>query len=549
MRAFDATTDRLHVRGGAGGGPLVSVVLPTHNRRRYLGGALAGVLAQTHRNLEVLVVRDGGQEVADVVRSFQDPRVVFIDRKDNRGKPHSLNEALSRATGKYIAYMDDDDMWYPSHVETLVRTLETQTDCQVAYSDLYQVYCRVQPGGERLALGKHIEISRDFDRFMMLYFNHVLHVSLMHRRDLLDRTGPYTESLNILIDWDMTRRLAFFSDFHHVPAITGEFYCPLTASDRISEVRRKDSKEYCRNLLTIRTTHPRKPWPKIGELSIILAADRLEQQTGQMLVKMWQCTFYPYQLYVPLPPADLARLDIEMPNVALVPVEPGSSVNERVDAALRQAQGQYVAVVPPGLPIKDAWVESPTYALIHHGADREGFLIHAGDSGQWGAVVRRSDLQRARSAHPHLSVKASLAACGIRVRHPESEELPFQFDDMIRDGKLAEADGAWPLAARFFEYVAQRYHNELWMKTMAARAHFEAGHHEAAGRLAVEVNRVRPTIDTLLLEAKIRRQQGDCSRAIELLSQAQQWLSLGSDGAWTHGHGLQVPDRQTSGSV
>ena len=97
-----------------------------------------------------------------------------------------------------------------SHVETLVRALETQTDCQAAYSDLYRVYCEVRPGGDRVVLSKHVEISRDFDRFLMLYFNHVLHVSLMHRRDLLDKTGPYTESLNILIDWDITRRTGLF---------------------------------------------------------------------------------------------------------------------------------------------------------------------------------------------------------------------------------------------------------------------------------------------------------------------------------------------------
>jgi len=530
--SFGDTAGRFGWSQAMGRGPLVSVLLPTYNRRRYLPVALASVLAQTHRDLEIFVVRDGGEEVGDVIRSFHDPRVIFIDRKDNRGKPHSLNEALSRARGKYVAYLDDDDAWYPNHVETLVRALETQTDCQVAYSDLYRVYCEIRPGGERVVLSKHVEISRDFDRFLMLYFNHVLHVSLIHRRDLLDRTGPYTESLNILIDWDLTRRMAFFSDFHHVLTVTGEFYCPVTESDRISDVRRRDSEDYLRNMLTIRTTVPPKPWPKVDELSIIMAIDRLDQDVGQMLMRLWRYTFYPYRLYVPLSPSDLSRLDIGMPNVVLVPVSPQSSVDERVDMALRQAEGKYVAVVPFGVPVDELWIEDPVHALIESGTNREGLLTWGKPDNEVGIVVRRSDLQRARQAHPQLSVEASLAACGIRLRRPNEEELPFQLDELLRQGKLAEADGNWSVAARLFERIGQRHRNELWMKTMAARAHFEAGDHERAGQLSREVNRVRPTIDTLLLEAKVRRKERDFAGAIRLLSEAERWLSGNTDLAF-----------------
>lgn len=314
-------------------GPLVSVLLPTFNRRSSLPDALASIVQQTYRNLEIFVINDGGEDVSDIVRSFDEPRVTFIDRRENRGKPYSLNEALSRARGKYVAYLDDDDVYYPYHVKVLVDALEDQTDCQVAYTDLYKAYCNVLPNGSREVLSKHVEISRDFDRFLMLYFNHVLHVSLMHRRDLLDKTGLYNENLNVLIDWDMTRRLAFFCDFHHVPTITGEFYSPVTNSDRISVQRRKDSEEYLRNILAIRTTNPPKPWSKIDELSIILVIDQLDRSVAETFARIWRYTFYPYQLYVPLPSADISRLNIEMPNVVLVPVNAQSSTDERVDVA------------------------------------------------------------------------------------------------------------------------------------------------------------------------------------------------------------------------
>ena len=504
-------------------GPLVTVLLPTFNRRRYLPQALASVLQQTYRNLEIFVVNDGGEDVADVVRECSDSRVVFIDRRENRGKPYSLNEALARARGKYVTYLDDDDIYYRHHVKVLVDTLEGDTDCQVAYSDLYKAYCRVQPDGGREVLSKHVEISRDFDRFLMLYFNHVLHVSLMHRRDLLDRTGLYNEDLNILIDWDMTRRLAFFSDFHHVPTITGEFYSPITESDRISVQRRKDPEEYLRNILAIRTTRPAKPWPKIEDLGVVLLVDRLDKSIAEMLVRIWRYTFYPYQVYLPVPAETIARLNIEMPNVIPIPVSPGLSADERLDATLPRIEETYIAVVPEGVPVEDMWLENPLYALINHPAGA-GFTLESCATRRWAAVLRCEDLQRARKAHPHLSTEASLRACGIDVRVPRAEELPFQFDELLRQAKLAETEGNWAAAAQLFEYMAAHYRNELWMKAMAARAYFEAGRHRNADRLSREVNEQRPTVDTLLLEAKIHRKRQDYSAAIQLLGCAEQWL-------------------------
>ena len=256
-------------------GPVVSVLISTFNRLQSLYEALSSVFGQSYKNLQVIVVNDGGEDVSETIDSFNESRLVYINRKENRGKAFSLNEALHEAEGKYIAYLDDDDLYYPFHIETLVKALENETDCRVAYSDLYKTYCKVFPDGSRQILSKVVEVSRDFDRFLMLNFNHVLHVSLMHHRDLLEKTGPYNEQLNVLIDWDLTRRLAFFSDFYHVHKVTGEYSHPMGECDRISVQRRKDKKEYLRNVLTIRTTRPPKPWLKIEDLSIIFVADRL----------------------------------------------------------------------------------------------------------------------------------------------------------------------------------------------------------------------------------------------------------------------------------
>ncbi len=509
-------------------GPVISVLIPTFNRPRYLYGALASVLHQSYRNLQIIVINDGGEDVSDVVNSFSDPRIIFINRKENRGKAFSLNQALSRAEGKYITYLDDDDLYYPNHIETLVNVLENQTDCQVAYSDLYKAYCRVTPDGNRQILSKVVEISRDFDRFLMLHFNQALHVCLMHRRDLIEKTGLYNEDLNILIDWDMTRRLAFFSDFHHVYEITGEFYSPISESDRISVQKRKDKHEYFRNVLAIRTARPAKPWTKIEDMSIIFVADQLNQQVGKTIGSIWWHTFYPYKVYIPLPQADLNMLNTVMPNIIKVPVNSLASGAERVDTALARCDGEYITIVPNGFPVEKMWVENPLYALINTPASnkqgREGFELEGSTDTLWAAVVKKDDLRYARRSFPNLPVRQSLKAAGIALRQPDAEELPFQFDNLLQEAQFAEKDGNWAQAAQVFEYIADHYKNELWMKTEAAKAFFKAGAHTRAAELSCEVNQQRPTVDTLLLEAKVKREKKDFNSAIELLRSAEQIL-------------------------
>ncbi len=504
--------------------PLVSVLVPTYNRQSYLPVALGSVVSQNYRNLEIFVIRDGGEDVSDIVESFSDPRIIFISRQENRGKAFSLNEALRQAAGKYIAYLDDDDLFYPHHIETLVGALEKKTDCRAAYSDLYRVCCRVESNGSRKVLSKIVDISRDFDRFLMLYFNHVLHVSLMHHRDLLEKTGPYNENLNVLIDWDLTRRLVFFTDFYHVPEITGEFFCSVDESDRISVQRRKNKEEYLRNTMTIRTSRPQKPWPKMKDLSIILVTNSLDEKTAEMIRSIWQETYYPYQLYLPLCQSELDKLDSEMPNLITVPVKAGAFENERIDEALSRCEGDFVVIVPKGLSIPKMWVEDSLYALINSPAAHEGFELENSTDKLQSILIKREDIKFARDNFSNLSVCESLKAGGISIRRVRPNEIPFQFDQLRIEAQSAGEKDDWAKAAEIYEYIAENHQNRLWMKSQAAKAYFKAGDFSNAAQTSCEVNRQRSTVEMLLLEAKTKRRVKEFDQAIKLLERAQQIL-------------------------
>ncbi|MEK7992421.1 MAG: hypothetical protein AAB403_01330, partial [Planctomycetota bacterium] len=108
---------------------------------------------------------------------------------------------------------------------------------------------------------------------------------------------------------------------------------------------------------------------------------------------------------------------------------------------------------------------------------------------------------------------------------PDFEELPFQFDNLLLQAQAELKEGNYLDAARMFEYLAGRHQNGLWMNALAARAFFRAGEHARAAEFSHGVNQRRPTVDTLLLEAKVRREQKGFGSAIELLRTAEQMLS------------------------
>jgi tetratricopeptide (TPR) repeat protein len=259
-------------------------------------------------------------------------------------------------------------------------------------------------------------------------------------------------------------------------------------------------------------------------MSIIFTSDRLNKQAGETLGSIWRNTFYPYEVYLPLPQADFNKLNTDMPNIIPVPVNPLSAGSRWIDAALKKCRGEYVAIVPSGFPIKEMWIENPLYALINSSVAREALELEGSKDEFWAAVVRKDDLQFARRSFPDLPVRQSLSAAGIIIRQLRPEEIPFQFDILLREARLVEKDGNWAKAAEIFEYIADHYQNRLWMKALAAKALFKAGSHARAAELSSDVNRQRPTVDTLLLEAKVEREKKDFNSTIELLKKAEQIL-------------------------
>ena len=115
--------------------PLVSVIVPTYNRPKMLVPTIQSILEQTYKDHEIIVINDCSLEVENIVALLNSRQnITYVRHGRNRGLAAARNTGIKLARGKYLAYLDDDDLFYPNHLETLVTFLET-SDYRVAYTD------------------------------------------------------------------------------------------------------------------------------------------------------------------------------------------------------------------------------------------------------------------------------------------------------------------------------------------------------------------------------------------------------------------------------
>ncbi|WP_009632479.1 glycosyltransferase family 2 protein [Synechocystis sp. PCC 7509] len=119
---------------------LVSIIIPTYNRPEYLEKAIFSVLQQTYQNIEVIVSDDCSSEnPQSLVDAFNDPRVWLRRNDTNVGVGLNATYAFKEAKGKYVASLNDDDIWQKDFLEKLVPHLEANPEVVLAFCDFYVI--------------------------------------------------------------------------------------------------------------------------------------------------------------------------------------------------------------------------------------------------------------------------------------------------------------------------------------------------------------------------------------------------------------------------
>lgn len=124
---------------------LVSIITPTYNCGRFIAETIECVLAQTYQNWEMLIVDDCSTDnTAQVVRQYNDPRIKYHCLKQNSGAAVARNEALKMAKGRWIAFLDSDDLWAPNKLERQIEFMLAN-----GYSFTYHEYDEIDEQGRK----------------------------------------------------------------------------------------------------------------------------------------------------------------------------------------------------------------------------------------------------------------------------------------------------------------------------------------------------------------------------------------------------------------
>ena len=201
--------------------PLVSVIIPTYNRPDQLKEAIQSVLAQTYGNFEILVVNDAGVDVSDNLRAFNDQRIKYFVHDENKGLAGARNTGLANSNGDYISFLDDDDIFYPNHLETLLNALLIN-GVDIVYADAYRCLQKKQEG-KYVEEKKELQYSFDYSQRLLLVMNIAPVQCFMFSRALLTEDVYFDESLTTHEDWDFWIQLSLKTDFLHIKEITSEY--------------------------------------------------------------------------------------------------------------------------------------------------------------------------------------------------------------------------------------------------------------------------------------------------------------------------------------
>ena len=187
--------------------PLITVIIPTYNRKNVLPRAINSVLEQTYKNLEVIVVDDASDDgTEEIVREYTDSRIFYIRNEVNVGPSKARNVGIEKANGEWIAFQDSDDWWYPDK-------LELQYQAYLRNKTVGLIYCAYEyitdnnsvrvPGFEF----KEKELSGNILE-SLLSTNKIGTPTMLLKKEVIHKVGTFEESIEALEDWELALKIS-----------------------------------------------------------------------------------------------------------------------------------------------------------------------------------------------------------------------------------------------------------------------------------------------------------------------------------------------------
>lgn len=196
--------------------PLVSVILPCYNAEDFIEASIKSIMDQTYSNLEIIAIDDCSTDntfsILQIL-SKNDNRIKILQNEKNAGLVSSLNNGIINAKGKYIARMDADDISLPQRIERQIKFMEQHVDVALCGSDYLTINSKNKEIGKISFPSENEEIKA-----ALLFTNAFAHPTVVIRKEILERCGPYEEGLVPAEDYELWIRIAENYKIANIPA-------------------------------------------------------------------------------------------------------------------------------------------------------------------------------------------------------------------------------------------------------------------------------------------------------------------------------------------
>ncbi len=199
---------------------MISVIVPSFNREKSLKEAILSICNQSYKNFEIIVVNDCGidtRSIIDEIKTKNKININYIYLNKNKGISAVRNIGIKNAKGKFIAFLDDDDIFYPNHLETLINGLENNPSYKIAYT--WAKVFEYKNGRKKETNPFDCNFSKDH----ILIENYIPINSVLIKKEVFTKEGFwFNEDLSHLEDYDLWLRLIKKYDFLCIPEYTCE---------------------------------------------------------------------------------------------------------------------------------------------------------------------------------------------------------------------------------------------------------------------------------------------------------------------------------------
>lgn len=196
---------------------LVSIITPLYNRENTIDQAIKSVLAQTYKNWEYIIVDDGSITPFQLNEKFQNDRIQVIRHPSNQGAAAARNTGLRSAKGKYIAFLDADDEWFPEKLEKQIAFLETSsasiggcvTACRLIYPNQQKIrQSKIINFYQQSLVGEHFSAGS----------------TLVFKKTCLKKVGLQSIDLKRLEDWEWQINFSRYYTWGALPEVLASVY-------------------------------------------------------------------------------------------------------------------------------------------------------------------------------------------------------------------------------------------------------------------------------------------------------------------------------------